>query len=180
MYVWPCICIFPPISAFSSLQFLASLFLSVSACSLLIPPPPPSMQCEGTFVSEAWRLCSGAVHLQLDEHLTPESFYTELPHALHRHTYGLKRKHSNASTETQLHTAPFFVPPSPYSLVWECVHVSVRVRLCDDIQRLQFRLFLPSSLSLSLVFSLSFTLSVSYPASYFRFFSQDCAVFFSC
>lgn len=35
--------------------------------------------------------------------------------------------------------------------------MSVHVRLCDDIQRLQFSLFLPSSLSLPLVFSLSFT-----------------------
>lgn len=152
-----------PISAFSSLQFLACLFLSVSACSLLIPPPPPSMQCEGTFVSEAWRLCSGAVHLQLDEHLTPESFYTELPRAFAQaHIWTQKKTHGNA-----FHRNPVAHGTSPLLRTASCESACMCLCACEAV--MTFRDCLPHSVSLS------FTPSLSCLLSYFRIpFSRLC------
>lgn len=101
------------------------------------------MQCEGTFVSEAWRLCSGAVHLQLDEHLTPESFYTELPRAFAQaHIWTQKKTHRNA-----FHRNPVAHGTSPLLRTASCESACMCLCACEAV--MTFRDCLPHSVSLS-------------------------------
>lgn len=169
LYLFPHFCLFLlPI-------FGISFPLYLSACSLLIllpSPPQPSMQLEGTFVSEAWRLCSGAVHLQLDEHLTPESVLHRAHTCIYTGTHiEVKENTHKCFPQKPSCTRHVVYLPCAYSLVWDCVRASVCMYACEAAWWHAFIICFEFRDWNSLYFWLSHSLSLLCPFSIFSFLS---------